>query len=212
MMVRADRLALSLVLSSLLLGVPASGFLYRYSKDYFHLRFGKGQTEQRLTMVGPGPFRRTFLEFCAAVKAVVPEGDRILVQPSRVLTLEGRARWYLYMNLELHPRQILVRAPELASGTLVDYPRWIEESTRVLGVVESIEVDRRIDELGIGWRILYPASRDFPRGAATLERRVKGGWEAVELQQVRFGHGEVMEFDEDSEAGAPTAAEPAEQP
>lgn len=191
---RASRFGLGLLIASLVLVAPALGFVGRYSKGYFDVRAGKTAIEQRLTMLGPAPFKRNFLEFCAAVSQVVPAGDRILVEPHRVLTTEGRARWYLYMNLELHPRQVFVRSPELASGTLVDYPRWLKESVRPLGVVESIEMNNAIDELGIDWRIRYSAAKQFRRGSAYLERRAEGRWERVELPEVRFAYGKVLDL------------------
>ncbi len=195
---RPSRFGIGLLLASLALTAPALGFVGRYSKGYLDVRAGKSAIEQRLTMLGPAPFKRNFLEFCEAVKQTVPEGERILVEPHRVLTTEGRARWYLYMNLELHPRQVFVRSPELASGTLVDYPRWLKESVRPLGVVESIEMNNAVDELGINWRIRYSAARQFRRGSAYLERRAEGRWEPVELPEVRFAYGKVLDLGGDA--------------
>lgn len=153
-------------------------------------------------MLGAAPFKPRFLEFCAAVNQVVPAGDRILVEPYRVVTTAGRARWYIYLNLELHPRQVFVRAPELASGTLVDYPRWLNETQRPLGLVEAIELDNAVDDLGIRWRIRYSAVLKFARNSATLERRVKGGWEPVALPDVRFDYGKVVTLGAASQASA----------
>lgn len=191
---RASRFGLGLLIASLVLTAPALGFVGRYSKGFFDARAGKSSIEQRLTMLGPAPFKRSFLEFCEAVKQTVPAGERILVEPHRVLTTEGRARWYLYMNLELHPRQVFVRSPELASGTLVDYPRWLKESVRSIGVVESIERNNAIDKLGIQWRIRYSAAKQFRRGSAYLERRVESRWEPVELPEIRFAYGKVLDL------------------
>lgn len=189
-----QRLALGLVVASLIVVAPALGFVARYADGYFAVRHGRSAIEQRLTMLGPSPFKRNFLEFCEAVRQVVPEGERILVEPHRVRTTEGRARWFLYMNLELHPRQVYVRKPEWASGTLVDYPRWLQEAVRPLGVVEQIEMDESIDALGIGWRIRYAVALQFRRGSAWLERRVDGSWERVELPEVRFAYGKVLDL------------------
>ena len=79
-----------------------------------------------------------------------------------------------------------------ASGTLVDYPRWLKDAMRAPSIVEQVELDDAVDELGIGWRIRYAVSLQFQRGSAWLERRAEGRWERVELPEVRFAYGEVL--------------------
>ena len=190
-------------IASLVLGLPALGFAYRYTKGWANVRMGKSGLEQRLTMLGPKPFKRSFLEFCTAVEQVVPEGERIFVEPYAIRSASGRARWYLYMNLELHPRQVIVRAPELASGTLVDYPRWLELHARGTSTLEAIQLTKDLEALDVDWRIRYPVTLGFPRGSAFLERRTASGWEDVELPKVRFAEGVQLDFGAEDEEEDP---------
>ena len=209
-----------LVWTGPLLALATLGFSLRYVLEWSSDRAGRTVLEQRLSLIGVPFFKPAFVEFVERALRTIPEDARVLVEPraveledgSRVWDPRGQARWYLYLNYYLYPRQVYVRQPELASGTLVDYPRWLEHHFVTLeqdGSEEWAEREARaIAAHGIDWRVSYPATKRFQIERATVERAVDGDWEAVELaplpadSPVRARRGGAGSDDDEEERGS----------
>lgn len=193
----------ALWLLSLLGLLPLAGFAWRFTRGYFEVRFGKTPLERRLSIGGSKHFRPAFQEFCERVRRATPPDARILVEPSEIRTEAGSARWFLYLNLELHPRQVFVREPLLASGTLVDYPRWLEANLRPLTFAENLAQLEALEALNIGWRLRYPVASQWKLEALEFQRRDANGWQPVELPPAGIlrGRGPVVEDDAEELSG-----------
>jgi hypothetical protein len=189
----------ALWLLSLLGLLPLVGFAWRFTRGYFEVRFGKTPLERRLTIGGAKHFRPVFQEFCERVRRATPPDARILVEPSEIKTEAGSARWFLYLNLELHPRQVFVREPLLASGTLVDYPRWLEANLRTLDFAENLGLLEAVDALEIGWRLRYPVAAQWKLEALEFQRRDPSGWQPVALAPAGILRGRAPAAEDDSE-------------
>jgi hypothetical protein len=189
---------LALWLLSLLGLVPLLGFALRYTGGYFEARFGRSQLERQLSLGGSKAFRPSFLEFCERVRRATPADARILVEPSEIKSQAGSARWFLYLNLELHPRQVFVRQPLLASGTLVDYPRWLEACVKPLTFTESVALMQSMANLGIGWRIRYPVTGQWKLDSIEFNRRTAQGWETQALQPAGILRGRLLPATDDA--------------
>lgn len=198
---RPARGLLALWCLSLLGLVPLLGFALRYTQGYFQVRFGKDSLERRLSIGGSKAFRPAFLEFCERVRRATPPDARILVEPREIKTQVGSARWFLYLNLELHPRQVFVRKPLLASGTLVDYPRWLEANVKPLSFTESVELMQSQAALKIGWRIRYPVTGQWKLETLDFERRTANGWEAFALEPAGILRGRPTPANEGNDEG-----------
>ena len=186
-------------LLSLLGLLPLAGFAWRFTRGYFEVRFGKSPLERRLSIGGSKHFRPGFQEFCERVRRATPTDARILVEPSEIKTQAGSARWFLYLNLELHPRQVFVREPLLASGTLVDYPRWLEANLRPLDFSENLGLLEAVDALEIGWRLRYPVAAQWKLEALEFQRREASGWQPVALAPAGILRGRTVAAEDEAE-------------
>jgi len=176
-----------------LMALLTVGFSVHYTSGYFQARHGKDTRGQRETLLGVPFFKRTFLEFNERLSRTLPSGARLLVEPKPQMTPDGRpvwqytgqARWFLYLNHYAYPTRVYVRQPELASGTLVDYPRWLDYHFVDLageGGPSLIARDEAaIDALGIEYRLRYPVTKRFQLPTIELDQRVDGGWVPIEL-------------------------------
>lgn len=151
-------------------------FAVQYTREWAVERAGMSPADQRLIYRNTPWFQPSFLRFAELLRERLPEDCGILVTPTVVRDPRGRARWYLFLNHALYPRRIYVREPALASGTLVDYPAWLEYHTETLDTDSSesanfarvVELERirardlpAIRERGIGFELRYPVTSDF---------------------------------------------------
>lgn len=206
-----------LVVGALLLLAPL-GYAWRYVADWRAERAGRTLIEQQLSLRGVPFYKPAFLEFLERARATIPADARLLVTPRPVIQPDGTrtwdprgtARWFLYLNHFLHPRQVHVRRPELASGTLVDYPRWLEHHFLTLEGPDGESIAAReeaaIEALGIDWRLDYLVTQRFMIDAVVLERLTPTGWERVELAPLppesplaRRERGPAAEADDDQD-------------
>jgi hypothetical protein len=174
-------LALSLVLS-----VVSLGQAWQSAREWLSLRAGRSDVEQELTLKGVAWYKPGFLDCVDRLERTLPIDAKLLVEPSRIETELSSARWMLFLNDALHPRQVFVRRPDLASGTLVDYPRWLAHHERPSiagGALDqaALEEALAIDARGIEWRLRYPVVPRFRSDEIELYRRSGDGWLRVEL-------------------------------
>jgi hypothetical protein len=184
--------------SGVVLTLATFGFSLRYLGEWRAERADRSILEQRLTLIGVPFFKPAFVEFVERAKQTIPEDARLLIEPRPVqtddgrivwdqggsvteTTLSGQARWFLYLNYYLYPRQVYVRRPELASGTLVDYPRWLDHHFQERSAEVLDEEAAAIEAHEIDWRMSYPTTRRFQTREVELSRRTDDGWEPVEL-------------------------------
>jgi hypothetical protein len=201
------------------------GFAYRHLQLWDATRRGLSPVEQRVSLLGVPFFKRSFLEFVERLALTVPDGEGILLEPEtligprgvRTWDVRGQGRWNLYLNYYAYPRRIYARAAELSSGTLVDYPRWLEHhfvtlrgpDAEALAAADEAALEAR----GIRWRLRYPASQRFVLDTVVLERRTEGGWEPVPLEPLppdsplHAGRGLADETEADETDGADPATE-----
>lgn len=180
---------LALLVASLVMCVLTMGFVRDYWAGWQRNRMGKSIEEQRLSMGSrpsmPGGgvawFDRGFVETVARLKRTVPEDARILVEPSSVLDRSGRARWYLYLNYFAHPLRFYVRLPAAASGTLVDYERWLDHHMRKTSAMDRLDEAVEFDERGIDWKLRFAVTRDFAKRELELYKRDGPQWVRVPL-------------------------------
>ncbi|QDU66968.1 hypothetical protein [Engelhardtia mirabilis] len=197
---------------SALMAVFTAGFAVHYTQGYLRVRAGKDIDEQRATLLGVPFFKRTFLEFNERLARTLPRGSKVLVEPKPQITPDGRsiwqytgqARWFLYLNHYAYPARVYVRQPELASGTLVDYPRWLDYHFLELEGEDGESLVARdeaaIDALGIEYRLRYPVTKRFLIDRVDLAQRVDGEWVPIELAP-RIGSGPTQ-AELDAEAAA----------
>lgn len=191
------RLFRVLVAVTALMALITAAHSYHYTRAHIDVRFGKDIRAQRATMLGVPFFKRSFLEFNDRLARTVPRGAKILVEPlpqvlpdgSEVYHNSGQARWFLYLNHYAYPSRVYVRQPELASGTLVDYPRWLDYHFVDLKGPEGDALAARdaaaIDALGLEYRLRYPVTKQFVIAKVQLDRRVDGEWQPIELAGAR---------------------------
>jgi len=174
-------------LASLILAILPAGFAVQYSRTWAFSRAGHTLHEQRHSLIGVPWFKRAFVVFVTRLKRTVPPDARILVEPSSADTVDGSARWYMFLNYYAYPMKMYVRWPHLASGTLVDYPRWLqkhkvlEDSEAALETLLAVQeeedaVEEAIEARDIEWRIRLAISRRFEVSKVEISKRVDGEW------------------------------------
>lgn len=172
------------------------GFAVQYTRVWWRERAGKSIEEQRGLYRSTPWFQPYFQEFTRYLASIVPEGDGVLLTPNELREPSGKARWFLFLNYYCYPRRFYVRQPKLASGTLVDYPRWLEHHFEVLDLdedrVESLEELMRqraieeeeaaaIAERDIRWELRYAVNRGFNPEKLELLHLREGEWVRVPL-------------------------------
>lgn len=110
-----------------------------------------------------------FLSMVQALDEVLPADVDLLCTPVGGDDESGKSRWFLFLADALYPRRVFVRESALASGTLMDYPKWIEHHLEVLDTDESglglgaalrrdkvkAEVDADLAARHIEWELRY---------------------------------------------------------
>lgn len=163
-----------------------------YTTGYFDTRFAKSSFERQRSMRGVPQFQRDFLRFTELLKRTLPPGTKVLVEAKDATTLSGQARWFLYMTYMAYPVRVYVRRPELASGTLVDYPRWLNRELKGASISDQFRLIKEVDELGIEWRLRYRVHKRFQIDQLEIARREDGQWIDVTIQEML---GERIESD-----------------
>jgi len=181
------RFVLPLVIVSAILPL---GFAAFYMRTWATDRAGLNPLEQRATLKGVPWFKPEFRRFVARLEHHLPADAKLLLEPTHIAAENpqptGKTRWFLYLNYYLYPRQVYVRQPKLASGTLVDYPGWMKHHFRTLDVDGSgqdmgqiIARERTIKAEGaalverdIRWRLTYPIAKYFRIDQLALYERV----------------------------------------
>lgn len=176
-----------LAAASLALCVLPAAFGVHYTLGWARVRAGKDVEEQRATLLGVTWFKPAFVSFLDRLQRTVPPESRILIEPSRVQTLSGQARWQLYLNHYGYPLRFFTRQPGWASGTLVDYPRWLDHHTRPADLSQRLAEEAAIAERGIDWILRFPIANRFRSDDVELLRRGPAGFEPVPLAPARAG-------------------------
>lgn len=160
-----------LLWASLWMSLFPALFGVRYADAWWRVRAGKTIEAQRQSLLGVRWFKRNFLAMCERLRRTLPEDALLYVEPTDVLgddgtiLTSGEARWFLALNYYLYPIRVFVAEPDLASGTLVDYPRWLEHHAfeREQPAVRARE-EAALRERGVEWKLTYPHSaRLMPR-------------------------------------------------
>lgn len=182
----------AILCASCLFALLPVAYSVHYGRVWWKERRGVSLQEQRLQYTNTPWFQPYFQAFCIWFNQTVPEEDGVLLTPS-VLELEtGRGRWYLFLNYFVYPRRVYVRKPHLASGTLVDYPRWLRHhfndrprrmASEDLGtrITRQRQEQRQLEEFDVQWKLEYPVSRVFLPERLVLSRLVDGEWEVVPI-------------------------------
>lgn len=182
---RSRSLLRVLLVLSLCMSVLALGFA---SRNAGALADGtvRADVTQKALRLQPG-----FQGLCANLRATLPPAANVLLEPSRLdrTGVSPQARWHLAFNYELSPLRCYTREPAAASGTLVDWPRWVERHfpgaafapEQALEPISNDEFERALEERRIGWRITFPQAAQFALSEVRVWRRESGLWKPVEL-------------------------------
>lgn len=200
---------LGLGLFGALFAAVTLAFAITYTGGYFQNRFGESAYERQRSMRGVPQFQRDFLRFVDLLQRSLPAGTKVLVEAKEATTLSGQARWYLYLTYAAYPVRIYVRRPELASGTLVDYPRWLNREIKGPSLDGRLRQIEEVDDLGIAYRLRYVAHKRFQLDQLEIAKRVDGQWVDIGLQELlgenlkgeESGEDEVDIYGEDDPAG-----------
>ena len=184
----------ALVLALGLAVFPAAN-AWHQARRWMRERAGKSVLQQRRQYARLPWFSPEFLEALRRVELVVPPDADLLLTPTHLLERSGKGRWYLYFNYYGYPRRVWVRSPKLASGTVVDYPLWLERSFERLDPKDpaargelrhrpwplSAAEQEELVERGIEWELRYPVTRFLEPELLELRHREEGGWVTVPL-------------------------------
>lgn len=183
------RALLWLAVLSALMAILPMAFALHYTARWNDERRGQDLAAQRASLTGVTWFKRSFVHTMARLERIIPPGERVLLEPTRVATPSGQARWHLFLNHYAYPIRFYTQRSDWASGTLVDYPRWlahhVEVDPRQLSLSERIEREQEllaaIEERDIRWLLRYPVTRAFMPGEVELYRREGERWVRVDL-------------------------------
>ena len=175
-------------------------FAQLYTRTYFTTRAGEDLEAQRLTMLGVPWFKPEYRQFVRRLKERLPADTALLVEPSSVAQDEpppgSRTRWFLYLANDLYPLRVFVRDPKNASGTLVDYPTWVDLHFEQLdldgsgldlgGILRREQLQRAddaaLDARHVEWKLTYPISTRFRiRDLGLARRTAEGDWLPLDL-------------------------------
>lgn len=185
-------------------------FAITYTGGYFANRFGESAYERQRSMRGVPQFQRDFLRFVNLLQRSLPPGTKVLVEAKEATTISGQARWYLYLTYAAYPVRVYVRRPELASGTLVDYPRWLNREIKGPSLDDRLRLIEEVDALNVEYRLRYVAHKRFQLDQLEIAKRVDGQWVDITLQELlgeslkgeQPQEDEVDIYGEDDPAGA----------
>ena len=173
--------------AGLLFTLPTLGYAVHYGMGWKAARMGKPLVQQRRSLHGVTWFKRPFTEFVERLARTIPGGSKVLVEPSRVEVVLGRARWYLFLNHYGYPLQFYVRQPAKASGTLVDYPGWLEHHTagqaRAGAGSTRLSEQLEIAERKIDWKVRFPMTERFMLDEVEVFQQRGGAWVRVPLAE-----------------------------
>lgn len=211
---RFARLPRGLVLASFVLLLVPLAHGVHYARLWSAERRGKTIEEQRALFPGRSWFQMPFRRFVTWFEGAYPEDTKLLLTPRDFQDPAGKARWYLFFNYELFPREVYVREPAWASGTLVDYPRWLEYHFETLDVDgdrpgsiedrlrrEELEAETRARaaELGVTLELEFAVRSIFRRQDVRLWRLDEAGQRS---EAVVFPWQDAGDEDGDEEEGS----------
>jgi hypothetical protein len=159
-------------------------FAITYTGGYLTNRFGESAYERQRSLRGVPQFQRDFLRFVELLQRALPPGTKVLVEAKEATTISGQARWYLYLTYAAYPVRVYVRRPELASGTLVDYPRWLNREIKTPSIDDRLRLIEEVDALEIEYRLRYVAHKRFQIDQLEIAKRVDGQWVDLTLQEL----------------------------
>lgn len=181
-------LVLLVVSSSLTLFT--AGFAFHYTRTWSAERRGEDIEEQRKGL-SHSYFSRKFIRFVEDIERLIPEDASVLLEPKflsgEVNDLSGNSRWFLFLNYYAYPRRFYTRQSQYASGTLVDYQKWVEHhwelyQSSLFGtrLAELLEIERRQVE----WKIRLPMTSYFDRKLVEIYRwdPELQDWQQVQLE------------------------------
>jgi hypothetical protein len=171
--------------ASTLFALLPLAFGVHYGRGWWDVRRGKDVVAQRETLTGVTWFQPAFHDFLDRFERTVPPDANVLVEPGRVRTARSTARWHLFLNHYAYPVRFYTRAPAWASGTLVDYPRWLEHHARTRTLSERLDDERAMHERGIEWILRVPIADRFLVDEVELMQRTEDGWIRVALAPSR---------------------------
>ena len=167
--------------ASLALGLlPALG-AFHSARQFVTERAGKPEAEQLATLRQPWT-QPSFMRMVATLSEILPEDAKVLCTPPAGDDDSGKSRWFLFLADALYPRQVFVRHPKPASGTLMDYPEWVAYHFEVLGTDgrrfdlggvlrredEEAMIAKEVAARGIEWEFEYRADTLQPFTTAKL--------------------------------------------
>lgn len=121
----------------------------------------------------------------ALIDAAMPEGEPLLVTPIGGEDRTGRTRYFLFLANALYPRPVIVRQPNWASGTLVDYVQWVWFHFDLLdtdgsGLVPAgrkrlnnklPKIRSELQRYGVTWDFQFYLDPEDPFGRAVLRQK-----------------------------------------
>lgn len=160
--------------------LPAFG-AFHSARHFVTERLGEPEDEQLARLRQPWT-QPTFLALAETLREVLPSDAKVLMTPTAGNDDKGKSRWFLFLADALYPRQVYVRHPAPASGTLMDYPEWVAYHFEVLGTdgrmldfagalrreEEETKIAAEVARLGIEWEFTYRADTKQPFLGATL--------------------------------------------
>lgn len=167
--------------ASLGLGLlPAFG-AFHSARHFVTERLGEPEEVQLARLRQPWT-QPAFQRMVATLREILPPDAKLLCTPTAGNDDKGKSRWFLFLADALYPRQVYVRHPAPASGTLMDYPEWVAYHFEVLGTDgrffdfagalnredEQAKIAAEVARLGIEWELTYRADTAQPFLGSTL--------------------------------------------
>ena len=172
-----------LVGASLALSAIPAAHAVQYARDWSAERAGKPLDVQRATLGDVPWFYPPFMEFARRLTATLPRGARVLVEPTEPpRDVANPIRWFVFLNAAVYPHvELYAREPMLASGTVLDFPLWLEHHFEPRDESTAAAERAALAERGIEWRLRLPMDRPFDPDRAELARLEAGRWLPVPL-------------------------------
>ena len=182
-------------------------FGVRYVESWSKVRRGRSVQEQRMSLLGVRWFKRNFFAMCERMRNTLPPDAVLLVEPTEVMDANGailtsgEARWFLALNYYLYPIRVVVAQPALASGTLVDYPRWLEHYALEREQPAVLEREQAaVRERSIEWKLTYPHSVRLQPRRMHLFHWQDEQWVWHDIEPLNRGRADEDELEEEPSA------------
>lgn len=153
-----------------------------HSARLFFTRQAGTSEEQQLEELRLPWTQPQFLEMVATLERLLPPEAALVCTPVGGDDRTGKSRWFLFLADALYPRRVFVRQPRFASGTLMDYPRWVDYHFEVLDTdgggqalgaalrreAEQRTADEALAERGVEWELEFRLDAKEPFAGARL--------------------------------------------